>query len=181
MGCTAGGDIHHTWQAAARASHLDGLTCASHGDARIATLPLPTLTTIPTTPCPLSSRSLPRLPSPTTGETLASGQRGTPFRLQVRKDSGATTTLTYANFSEAYVAKPSERGSWREAPEAQQPRRLVDYSQLELTQDDGKRAELGAKLGKIAVLLEQRLGGPQDVEGCVADGVVYIVQSRPQP
>jgi phosphoglucan,water dikinase len=120
--------------------------------------------------------------APPAGETLASGQRGTPFRLQVRKDSGATTTLTYANFSEAYVAKPASRASsWRATAELEQPKRLVDYSQLELTQDDGKRAELGAQLGNIAVLLEQRLGGAQDVEGCVAGGVVYIVQSRPQP
>ena len=41
--------------------------------------------------------------------------------------------------------------------------------------------QLGAKLGKVGVQLEEAFGGPQDVEGAIVDDSVYIVQSRPQP
>jgi phosphoglucan,water dikinase len=133
------------------------------------------------TPCPVRPA----------GETLASGQRGTPWRLQVRKADGATATLTFANFSDAIVpaqlgGDSGDGGGGGGAAVAAHPgtetvKVLVDYSKAELSLQESVREELGARLGAVAVLLEKRLGGPQDVEGCVVDGEVFIVQSRPQP
>jgi hypothetical protein len=40
------------------------------------------------------------------GETLASGTRGTPWRLEVDKANGKVDTLAFANFSHALVARP---------------------------------------------------------------------------
>jgi hypothetical protein len=107
----------------------------------------------------------------------------------VRKADGATATLTFANFSDAIIPSPLGRdasgGSGGSAvaaqPGTETTKRLVDYSRAELSLNETARQELGAHLGAIAALLEQRLGGPQDVEGCVVDGDVFIVQSRPQP
>ena len=42
-------------------------------------------------------------------------------------------------------------------------------------------AQLGQRLSKIGVALEEAFGGPQDVEGALVGDSVYIVQSRPQP
>ena len=56
----------------------------------------------------------------------------------------------------------------------------VDYSQQAMSTDPEARAIIGARLGRVGALLEQSLGSPQDVEGGIVDGDVYIVQSRPQ-
>lgn len=39
--------------------------------------------------------------------------------------------------------------------------------------------EYTAELARLAPLLEEQLGGPQDVEWCVAGGQMYLVQTRP--
>lgn len=44
-----------------------------------------------------------------------------------------------------------------------------------------ERLKLGQQLASIGEYLEKSLGSPQDVEGAVVGGDVYIVQSRPQP
>ena len=58
----------------------------------------------------------------------------------------------------------------------------MDYSRHWLTADAAARAAVGRRLAAVGRLLEQTLGGPQDVEGGVAsDRSLFIVQSRPQP
>ena len=56
----------------------------------------------------------------------------------------------------------------------------VDYSRQPLSTDPEERATVGESLGRVGALLESALGEPQDVEGGIVDGEVYVVQSRPQ-
>jgi phosphoglucan, water dikinase len=106
------------------------------------------------------------------GETLASAaSRGTPWRLVCEKDSDTVTTLAFANFSQA--AWPDPKGGVR--------RKTVNYSQVELSRDANARARLGRRLAAIARFVERALGKPQDIEGAVANGQIYLVQTRPQP
>ncbi|XP_073118655.1 phosphoglucan, water dikinase, chloroplastic [Henckelia pumila] len=113
--------------------------------------------------------------APGLGETLASGTRGTPWRLSCGKFVGAVQTLAFANFSYELVVG----GSGPADGEVMQL--TVDYSKKPLTVDTVYRQQLGQRLGAIGFFLEQKFGCPQDVEGCLVGKDVYIVQSRPQP
>ena len=63
-------------------------------------------------------------------------------------------------------------------PAAERP---VDYSEERLLFDDAFRADLLGRLAAAGRAVEAAMGGvPQDIEGAVRDGVVYIVQTRPQ-
>ena len=106
------------------------------------------------------------------GETLASAAtRGQPWRLICDKQSGQTTTLAFANFSEALWPNPAGGLA----------RRRVNYSQMALSRDAASRPRLGARLAAIARTVEEGFGRPQDIEGVVAGEDIYLVQSRPQP
>ncbi|ERN06779.1 phosphoglucan, water dikinase, chloroplastic [Amborella trichopoda] len=108
--------------------------------------------------------------APGLGETLASGTRGTPWRLASGKLEQNVRTLAFANFSEELVV---DKGGV--------VRRTVDYSRQSLTVDGLTRLRLGQRLGAVGFFLERKFGCPQDIEGCVVGGDIYIVQSRPQP
>lgn len=127
------------------------------------------------------------------GETLASGQRGSAWRLAVDKARGDVSTLAFANFSTALVpagapvaagaATAGKLGSGGDgggllAACAEVP---LDYSAVALSRSADARRELGGRLGRVAALLEAEFGGPQDVEGCCVGDAVYVVQTRPQP
>ena len=53
----------------------------------------------------------------------------------------------------------------------------------ELSQEEGGAATLGAdelhELARLGAELEERLGGPQDIEWALADGELYVLQCRP--
>ncbi|GAQ78092.1 water dikinase [Klebsormidium nitens] len=108
------------------------------------------------------------------GETLASGTRGTPWRLAASKSSKTVDTLAFANFSEKLVVAGGKA-------DGSMTREVADYSKVALTKDAEERIRLGQRLASIGAYLEKSLGAPQDVEGAVVGGDVYIVQSRPQP
>ncbi|KAL8162946.1 hypothetical protein V2J09_014435 [Rumex salicifolius] len=110
------------------------------------------------------------------GETLASGTRGTPWRLSCGKFDGSVETLAFANFSLKLVV-----GNNGGVANGEVARVTVDYSKERLSIDPVFRRQLGLKLCAVGYLLERRFGGPQDVEGCLVDEDVYIVQTRPQP
>ncbi|XP_077226596.1 chloroplastidic phosphoglucan, water dikinase (ATGWD3) [Tasmannia lanceolata] len=113
--------------------------------------------------------------APGLGETLASGTRGTPWRLSCGKFDGRVNTLAFANFSEEMVVLNS-------GPVNGEVIRLtVNYSKKPLTVDPIFRRELGQRLCAIGFFLEQKFGYPQDVEGCVVGKDIFIVQTRPQP
>lgn len=113
--------------------------------------------------------------APGLGETLASGTRGTPWRLSCGKFDGNVCTLAFANFSNemlVYNAGPADGRVIHSA---------VDYSKKALTIDPVYRLQLGQRLGTIGYFLERKFGCPQDIEGCVAGENIFVVQARPQP
>lgn len=57
----------------------------------------------------------------------------------------------------------------------------VDYSQDKLVNDAAYRHAQLSSIALAALLIEQAMGGPQDIEGVLtADGEVVVVQTRPQ-
>ncbi|KAG7029097.1 Phosphoglucan, water dikinase, chloroplastic [Cucurbita argyrosperma subsp. argyrosperma] len=109
------------------------------------------------------------------GETLASGTRGTPWRLSSGKFDGLVQTLAFANFSEelrVLAAGPAD---------GEVAHLTVDYSKKPLSVDPKFREQLGQRLCAVGFFLERKFGCPQDVEGCVVGNDIYIVQARPQP
>lgn len=113
--------------------------------------------------------------APGLGETLASGTRGTPWRLSSGKFDGLVRTLAFANFSEEMVVISSG------PVDGEVIRLTVDYSKKPLTVDPIFRRQLGQRLGAVGFFLEQKFGCAQDVEGCMVGKDIFIVQTRPQP
>ncbi|KAH9621785.1 hypothetical protein KSS87_017544 [Heliosperma pusillum] len=113
--------------------------------------------------------------APGLGETLASGTRGTPWRLLAGKIDGIVKTKAFANFSEEMVVSKAGVG------DGQVIQLTVDYSKKPLTIDPIYRRQVGQRLCAVGYFLERKFGGPQDVEGCLVGNDVYIVQTRPQP
>ncbi|XP_050372459.1 phosphoglucan, water dikinase, chloroplastic [Argentina anserina] len=107
------------------------------------------------------------------GETLASGTRGTPWRISSGKFDSNVRTLAFANFSEELLGAGPADGEVIHL--------TVDYSKKPLTVDPVFRRQLGQCLGAVGFFLEQKFGCPQDVEGCVVGKDIFIVQTRPQP
>ena len=63
----------------------------------------------------------------------------------------------------------------------QAPRQVeLDYTREPLVWDESFRRELLGKLVRIGVELERIQGSPQDIEGAIAGGDYYVVQTRPQ-
>jgi alpha-glucan,water dikinase len=61
------------------------------------------------------------------------------------------------------------------------PREVVlDYSAEPLVWDADFQRRILAPIAKLALLVEQAAGCPQDIEGAYHDGRFYVVQSRPQ-
>lgn len=92
--------------------------------------------------------------APGLGETLASGTRGTAWRLSLEKFDGSVRTLAFANFSEELVilvAGPAD---------GEVIRSTVDYSKKPLTVDPIFRRQLGQRLGAVGFFLERKFGCP---------------------
>ncbi|XP_059650941.1 phosphoglucan, water dikinase, chloroplastic [Cornus florida] len=113
--------------------------------------------------------------APGLGETLASGTRGTPWRLSSGKFDGLVSTLAFANFSKEMVVLGSGPA------DGEVLHLTVDYSKKPLTLDPIFRRQLGQRLCAVGFFLERKFGCPQDVEGCVVGKEIFIVQTRPQP
>eukprot|EP00287_Rhodomonas_sp_CCMP768_P016546 CAMPEP_0196758624 /NCGR_PEP_ID=MMETSP1091-20130531/104282_1 /TAXON_ID=302021 /ORGANISM="Rhodomonas sp., Strain CCMP768" /LENGTH=1086 /DNA_ID=CAMNT_0042107455 /DNA_START=30 /DNA_END=3290 /DNA_ORIENTATION=- len=56
----------------------------------------------------------------------------------------------------------------------------VDYNESPLLWDEGFRSALMQKLLEVGKAVEGAMGSAQDIEGCVVDDNVYVVQTRPQ-
>jgi len=62
-----------------------------------------------------------------------------------------------------------------------QPREAqIDYSQERLIWDETFRNELAANVARAGLEVERACGSAQDVEGALANGKYYVVQTRPQ-
>ncbi|WJX15560.1 Phosphoglucan, water dikinase, chloroplastic, variant 2 [Trifolium repens] len=109
------------------------------------------------------------------GETLASGTRGTPWRISCGKFDGLVQTLAFANFSEELIVRGAGPA------DGEVIHLTVDYSKKPLTVDPVFRRQLGQRLCAVGFFLERKFGCPQDVEGCLVGEDIYIVQTRPQP
>jgi pyruvate, water dikinase len=79
-------------------------------------------------------------------------------------------------------------GSVKRERLAVQPLAVVSGSgggtvERELSQDEGGAATLGAdelrELARLGAELEERLGGPQDIEWALEGGEIYVLQARP--
>ena len=58
---------------------------------------------------------------------------------------------------------------------------VVRYREQELLQDRQRLEALLKRIGQCGAEVERHCGGrPQDIEGCVADEDIYVVQARPQ-
>ena len=57
----------------------------------------------------------------------------------------------------------------------------ADYSSDPLVWDAAFQSDLLARIAEAGVAIEAALDGvPQDIEGVVKDGEIYVVQTRPQ-
>jgi len=110
------------------------------------------------------------------GETLASGTRGTPWRLAVNKFDGEVKTLAFANFSDQLVVLNDGK-----VADGSMVHKVIDYSTQPLSVDPNFRTQIGQQLATVGYFLEQQFGLPQDIEGCIVGRDIYIVQARPQP
>lgn len=105
------------------------------------------------------------------GETLAGAAvRGTPYRLVCDRSDGRIRMLAFANFEHALEVR--EGGKLGQ--------RRLNYTRVRFTTDPEVRASLGARLARIAGLVEAEWGQPQDVEGVVRGDEIFLVQSRAQ-
>jgi len=108
--------------------------------------------------------------APGHGETLASGTRGSGWRLTVSENG--VVCDSFANFSEVYM---------RHQQSDKVILQTMDYSGQDLSRSQEYREQLGNKLRVVGQLLEKVFDCPQDVEGCIVNNEIYIVQTRPQP
>lgn len=105
------------------------------------------------------------------GETLASAaQSGMPYRMLCKRSTGDTELTACASYSLA-LRSTATKGITAE---------LIDYTTVPLSADPSAATALGRRLATLAEFLEAELGRPQDVEGVVAGGKLYLVQTRPQ-
>lgn len=126
--------------------------------------------------------------APGVGETLASGTRGTPWRLQIDKKTKEVKTKAFANFSAVLLPREGEDDSWEKFVDSNNEeqkmlkRKVADYSNYDLSLNEDKRIDIGIQLMEIGENLEKEFGDvPQDIEGAICGDEIYIVQSRPQP
>jgi alpha-glucan,water dikinase len=57
---------------------------------------------------------------------------------------------------------------------------VVAYRKEKLACDTAFAHDLMLKLKDLARVIEEKMGVPQDIEGCFRDGKLYVVQTRPQ-
>jgi len=105
------------------------------------------------------------------GKTLASARiPGTPHSFVFVKGTEEIRTLAFASFSSAL--QPSRHGEIL--------RKTVDYSAIALSSDTSFRNRIALRLGRVGTFVEKEMASPQDIEGAVAEEVIYLVQARPQ-
>lgn len=104
------------------------------------------------------------------GETLASaGIRGNPLRATFDKKTASVEVNGFPSFG---------MGLFPSAKEGLD-KRSIDYSKERVTTDEEFRTSLLTRIGKVAAFLEQKLDGPQDIEGAIIDDTIHVVQTRP--
>jgi pyruvate,water dikinase len=98
------------------------------------------------------------------GEGVVSGQL-TPDHYVLARDGRLKRTRLHAQ-PYAIVRDPGGGVREQELPAERGETQTLDEAQL-------------ARLAQVGVDLEERLGGPQDIEWALQDGELYVLQSRP--
>lgn len=105
------------------------------------------------------------------GEPLASGKiPGSPYRVICNTHTGEVRMLAFASFSCSVQPGLSEN----------LVQETIDYSKIHFSTDQDFREGLIRRLANIGRFVETSIGGPQDIEGVIQKGKVYLVQTRPQ-
>ena len=72
-------------------------------------------------------------------------------------------------------------GLYESVPMDAEDETFADYAADPLVRDESFRDEILLAITECGVAIEAALGGvPQDIEGVVKDGQIYVVQTRPQ-
>ena len=58
--------------------------------------------------------------------------------------------------------------------------KVLDYSNDPMIVDKAFQTSLFSKIAEAGKIIETLYGCPQDIEGVVKDGMIYVVQTRPQ-
>lgn len=58
--------------------------------------------------------------------------------------------------------------------------RVIDYSSDPMIVDPDFRQRMLSKIAAAGEAIEKFLGSPQDIEGVIKNGEIYVVQTRPQ-
>eukprot|EP00922_Rhytidocystis_sp_ex-Travisia-forbesii_P037378 GHVS01055702.1.p1 GENE.GHVS01055702.1~~GHVS01055702.1.p1 ORF type:complete len:1201 (+),score=196.45 GHVS01055702.1:88-3603(+) len=132
--------------------------------------------------------------APGLGETLASGAvRGTPYRFTVNKYTGVVEMLSFASYSELMMPVLPRKDSFTQlgggaltqpvSPNVTNTVKNVvcDYSLDPMATSKPYRTRVALRLAAVGMAIEVAFGLPQDIEGCMHQNDIYIVQSRPQP
>ena len=89
------------------------------------------------------------------------------------KLTGQSEVTAYSNYSYGLFADQSKNNELVKVK--------IDYSQVIFTKNPAELRKLANELGAIACQIEEGFGGaPQDIEGALEDGQIFIVQSRNQ-
>lgn len=62
----------------------------------------------------------------------------------------------------------------------EEDRVVVDYSSDPLIVDTKFQNSILSSIARAGSAIEELYGSPQDIEGVVRDGKIYVVQTRPQ-
>uniref|UniRef100_A0A0G4HAY6 Uncharacterized protein n=1 Tax=Chromera velia CCMP2878 TaxID=1169474 RepID=A0A0G4HAY6_9ALVE len=135
------------------------------------------------------------------GETLVGNERGRPLAFKGCKKTGSIEILSFPSKATAWKAPDGEGGSYMARSDSngedledfagaglyesvssvkcvQQP---VDYSESRLTWDFEWRRKALSALLSLSLLVEEEEGGvSQDVEGCLVNGEIVLLQARTQ-
>lgn len=57
---------------------------------------------------------------------------------------------------------------------------VLDYSKDPIIADKPFQTSLLSRIAEVGKILEDLYGFPQDIEGVVKDGTIFVVQARPQ-
>ena len=129
------------------------------------------------------------------GETLVGNHPGRALRFQVNKKSGHQTLLAYPSKSKGLyggglifrsdsngedLAGYAGAGLYDSILLEPPLEKTLDYSQEQLIWDAAFRREFIASILRVGLEIERATGLPQDIEGVMAQGKLYVVQTRPQ-
>ncbi|XP_028754486.1 alpha-glucan water dikinase, chloroplastic isoform X1 [Neltuma alba] len=71
-------------------------------------------------------------------------------------------------------------GLYDSVPMDEEEKVVLDYSSDPLIVDNGFRKSILSGIARAGSAIEQLYGSPQDIEGAIRDGKIYVVQTRPQ-